>query len=156
MIDWAKDKYGELNGKYPTHAKIGRYLIAGGTAAFTNIALLFVFTDFLGIWYIASAIMAFILAFIVSFTLQKYWTFQDGSKDQIHRQAVIYLTVAVVNLLVNTGLLYLQVEYLGVYYIFAQLIASALIAVESFFVYQIFIFKKKSVIESDNIAPISQ
>lgn len=144
MIDWTKNKYNELNGKYPKHAKIGRYLISGGTAAFTNIVLLFLFTDIFGIWYIASAVLAFILAFIVSFTLQKFWTFQDGSKDQIHKQAVIYLTVAVVNLLVNTGLLYLQVEYLGVYYILAQLIASAVIAVESFFVYQIFIFKKET------------
>ena len=105
MIDWAKDKYGELNGKYPTHAKIGRYLIAGGTAAFTNIALLFVFTDFLGIWYIASAIMAFILAFIVSFTLQKYWTFQDTTgKWQL--QLPFYLTVAAVGLGISDAFVY--------------------------------------------------
>lgn len=144
MIDWTKDKYGELTGRYPIHAKIVRYLISGGTAAFTNITLLYLFTDIFGIWYIASAAMAFALAFIVSFTLQKFWTFQDISKDQIHRQATVYLTVALSNLLINTSLLYMQVEYLGIHYIVAQLIASVFIAIESFFVYQIFIFKKKT------------
>lgn len=144
MIDWTKDKYTELSGRYPKHAKVVRYLISGGTAAFTNAAFLFIFTDVIGIWYIFSGIMAFILAFIVSFTLQKFWVFEDRSRDQIHKQAVIYLTVAVTNLVLNTILLYMQVEYLGVYYVLAQLIASALIAVESFFVYKLVIFKKKA------------
>ncbi|MFA6404787.1 MAG: GtrA family protein [Candidatus Paceibacterota bacterium] len=144
MIDWTKNKYGELSSRYPIHAKVVRYLISGGTAAFTNILLLYLFTEIFGIWYIASAAMAFSIAFIVSFTLQKFWTFQDVSKDQIHRQAMVYLTVALFNLFINTGLLYMQVEYLGIHYIVAQLIASVFIAVESFFIYQIFIFKKKT------------
>lgn len=144
MIDWTKNKYAEYSGKYPTCAKVVRYLISGGTAAFVNVALLYLFTDIFGVWYIASAVISFILAFAVSFMLQKFWTFQDSSKDGVHKQAAAYLCVALVNLFLNTGLLYLQVEYLHIHYILSQLIASMLIAFESFFVYQIFIFREKT------------
>jgi len=89
-----------------------------------------------------SAIMAFILAFGVSFTLMKFWTFSDSSQEDLHMQIVAYLFVAIINLILNTFLVYAFVEWISLYYIFAQIVASALIAIESFFVYQNFIFRK--------------
>ena len=142
MIDWTIRKYEELNDKYPTHTKIVRFLISGGTATFTNIALLYVFTDIFRIWYILSAIMAFIIAFVVSFTLQKFWTFQDMSKEGMHRQAIIYFTAGAINLGLNTVLLYVFVEYLGSHYLLSQIIISAFIAIENYFIYQFLIFKR--------------
>jgi len=142
MIDWTKNKYGELNSKYPIHTKIVRYLISGGTAAFTNIAFLYIFTDIFGIWYIISGGMSFVIAFVISFILQKFWTFQDTSKDGLHRQVAVYFVTAIINLILNTGMLYIQVEYLGVHYLISQIIAGMIIALESYFVYQILIFKK--------------
>lgn len=145
MIDWTKEKYEDLNCKYPTHVKLMRYLISGGTAAFTNIAFLFVFTNYFHIWYIASAVMSFSIAFVISFILQKYWTFQNVSKKNIHHQLVVYFTMAVINLFLNTGMLYIQVEYLGIHYLLSQIIAGVIIAIESYFIYQIFIFGKAEV-----------
>lgn len=145
MIDWTIRKYGELNDRYPTHTKIVRFLISGGTATLTNLVLLYAFTDLLGIWYIASAIAAFIIAFIVSFTLQKFWTFGDMSRDGMHRQAIIYFTAGALNLCLNTVLLYVFVEYIGSHYLISQIIISALIAIENYFIYQFLIFKRSRI-----------
>lgn len=145
MIKWSLGKYHELSGRYPAHAKIMRFLISGGSAAFTNLGLLYVFTDLCKIWYILSAVMAFIVAFIVSFSLQKLWVFGDRSTQDMHRQLVIYLIVALINLGLNTLFLYALVEYAHVHYLIAQVITSAALAFESFFAYKFLIFKKPPV-----------
>lgn len=126
------------------YQRLLRYLVAGGIAATVDLGLLYVFTDIFLIHYLASAIFAFILTFFVSFTLQKFWTFQDGTTDRMHVQATIYFLVALVNLALNTALMYLFVDILGLWYMAGQFFASGLLAFESFFVSRHLIFKKSS------------
>lgn len=54
--------------------KFFRYLISGGTAAAVYLALVYVLTDLAGVWYLASTTIGFVVAFLVSFSLQKLWT----------------------------------------------------------------------------------
>lgn len=123
-------------------AKILRYIFSGGMAAVTDLTLLYVATDIFGIWYLLSSILAFLVAFVVSFVLQKFFTFQDHGMDGVHGQAAIYLCVTGTNLALNTGMIYLLVQYADLHYMPAQILTSILIAIESFVVYQIFVFKK--------------
>ena len=143
MIDWTKNKYGELNTKYPKYAKVMRFLISGGMATFVNIGLLYVFTDLIRIWYVLSAALAFIFAFVVSFTMQKFWTFKDASKENVHRQALVYFLAGLANLGLNSLLIYILVEYSGLHYLMSQIIISAFIAIENYFIYQFLVFNKK-------------
>jgi putative flippase GtrA len=78
--------------------------------------------------------------------MQKYWTFQDDSNDKIKSQAIIYVIVTSANLALNTFLIYLFVEQ-GLHYLFAQVLSSIIIAVESFFVYR-FLFRSEEKIDS--------
>ncbi len=120
-----------------------RYLVAGGTAAFTDLLLLHIFTDYFGIWYVLSAALAFSVAFFVSFFLQKYWTFKDKENKGQKRQMLYYFFIAVFNLLLNTISIYFVVEFFEIHYLLAQIIVGMLIAMESFVLYGIFVFKKK-------------
>jgi putative flippase GtrA len=120
-----------------------RYLIAGGTAAATNLVALYVFTDLLHVWYLLSAILSFLIAFIVSFVLQKFWTFTGSQETEWKSQAVMYFIITSINLGLNTLLMYLFVDIFDIHYMVSQFIISGLIACESYFVYQIFVFKKK-------------
>ncbi|HEY4482775.1 MAG TPA: glycosyltransferase [Candidatus Paceibacterota bacterium] len=118
-----------------------KYVISGGSAAFVDIFSLYVLTEWLGLWYLISAGLAFLVAFWVSFFMQKHWTFQDGSA-QSRKQAVVYFGVALVNLGVNTLLMFFLVDLVHLWYVFAQMITGGLIAFSSFFIYRKFIFKK--------------
>lgn len=120
--------------------RVMRFLLSGGTALLVNLVLLYVFADMLNMWYITASILAFVGAFCVSFFLQKFWTFDNKNMDSVHFQAGISLVVALANLALNTLIMYELVEGLGVYHIFAQVIASGVIACESFFVYKNLVF----------------
>ncbi len=124
--------------------KILRYLFSGSIAFGVNFFFLYALTEWVGLYYLVSAVMAFLVAVVVSFILQKFWTFQNNSKANLHRQATVYITIAIVNTSFNTLLVYTLVEYVGLHYLLGQFFSSGLIAFESFFVYQIFIFKKVS------------
>ncbi len=117
-----------------------RFLITGGSAAFINIFLLFAFTEFAGLWYIASSMLAFVGAFAFNFIISKYWVFKSNDAAKIRRELPMQLAVNIVNLGINTILLYTFVEYLHLWYVLAQFFASIIIAFESFIVYR-WIFK---------------
>ena len=118
-----------------------KYIISGGTAALTDIVFLYFFTDIVGIWYLTSSVLAFIVALVVSFVLQKFWTFRDTSLDKVHTQFVLTTIVALVNLGLNTLFMYILVDLAGLWYILAQLATGATLALGSFTAYRKIIFK---------------
>lgn len=122
--------------------KITKYIIAGGTAAVVDLSLLYILTEKFRIWYLMSAILAFIVAFIVSFLLQKFWTFRDSSTDRTHKQVIVYFIVSVFNFILNTSFVYLFTDFLHIHYIISQILASGVLAISSYFIYSLFIFKE--------------
>lgn len=124
------------------YERVWRFLVAGSSAAAVDLGLLYVLTEWTGLHYLLSAVLAFIVAFCVSFFLQKFWTFQDHSVERVHSQVVLYFVIAVGNLGLNTLLMYFFVEKLHLWYFSAQIIIGALLACGGFFVARNFVFRK--------------
>src|SRR3989344_6329895 len=125
-----------------TSKKAVRYIISGGTAAFVSLALLYLLTDVFGFWYLLSSAIAFIFAFIVSFTLQKFWTFQDKQSRAVGKQLVFYFGTALSGLALNSFLLYTLVELFGLWYMLAQAFSIGVVAIATFFIYQNIVFNQ--------------
>mgnify|MGYP003394728403 CR=1 FL=1 len=123
------------------HHQLFKFIIAGGTAFAVNIMALYSLTDLVHVYYLVSTVLAFMIAFCVSFILQKFWTFRDHSRDRMHIQLSLYLGMQGINLCLNAALMYVFVEYLHVWYILSQAIIAIGLAVMSFFINRRFIFK---------------
>lgn len=124
--------------------RLVRYLISGGTAAASNLAFLFLLVHFGGVYYLYASILAFIMSIAVSFTMQKFWTFRDKPLHDVHAQFTRYVAVVLSNLLINTAIIYLLVEKAGIWYLLAQLSATAVIAVTGYFGYRHFVFRDRT------------
>lgn len=120
--------------------KIARYIISGGTATAVAIGLLYFFTHYLHIWYLASSIIAYALAFLVSFSFQKFWTFQSSSLHMLKKEVVTYLTIFICNIAFNTFFIYMFVEFLHLHYVLAQISSSFILACTNFFLYKYVVF----------------
>ena len=125
------------------HRQIIKYLIAGGTSTSSDILIYSLLVYFAGLWYVASSIISFTIAFWISFGLQKFWTFRDKNTEKIMKQTYLYFFVAITNLGISTALIYLFVDYIHIHKFLSKIFANATIATESFFVYRHFIFTKK-------------
>lgn len=159
----------KLNKKFPKtyslldkRKKFIKYFISGGTAAFVHLSLLFIFTDFLGLWYILSTSLGFLFAFLVSFYLQKFWTFRDKNREKEKKQMVVYFLVGVSNMFINAGGMYVLVDFFGIWFMLAQVIMNLSIAVSSFVIYNFIIFRnggeensgtKKNILISTGVYP---
>lgn len=117
-----------------------RFIIAGGTSAFVDLTLLFILHEVFGIYYLFSAVLAFLGAFGVSFTLHKYWTFKSH-QEETHRQAVLYFGTQMFGLFLNTLLMYIFVDMIHISVMISQIFAGALVAFCSFFIARNFVFK---------------
>lgn len=127
----------------PSLQRIIRFAISGAIATGLTIGLLYVFTKYFHIWYLASSIAAFAIATITSFFLQKYWAFKDRRLGVMHKQAAEYLALQIWDLIFNTIMLFVAVSYIHLWYLLAQLCSSFIIAVQNYLVYRAFIFKSK-------------
>jgi putative flippase GtrA len=134
---------------YSKYRRILTYIVSGSTGAFVNLFSLFILTHVFEIWYLLASVLAFCLAFSVSFYMQKYWTFRDVSNDGIHKQISLYFVIQLGNLLINTGFMYFFVDVIGETFVIghptwlvmlSQFVTSGLIAIESYFLYRVFIF----------------
>jgi glycosyltransferase involved in cell wall biosynthesis len=119
-----------------------RYFICGITAAAANIFLLYIFTDIFGVWYLYSSVLAFLIALVVSFVLQKFVVFKDMKTNKLHRQFLKYFIAAVLGVTTNTILVFVFVDVLDIWYIFSQIIAGIFVMFQNFILYKLFIFNK--------------
>jgi putative flippase GtrA len=121
-----------------------RYLLAGSTAVAVNLVVLHVLTEWLHLYYVVSSATAFVASISLGFVLQKYWTFRDRSTELLRRQASLFFAVGLMNLLLGPALLYVAVEYVGLWYMAAQAMVLMLLAAESFLINRYVTFRNAS------------
>jgi len=129
---------------------VAKYLVAGSISTGSQLAVLYGLIELFRLHYLIAASIAFVVAVVISFTLQKFWTFDDHSLEALRAQFIAHAVLATLNLFVNGALLYFFVEkglrpvagpeLEGYWYAAAQALTSAIIAAESFFVYRFLIF----------------
>lgn len=119
-----------------------RYGIAGAIGAAIQTLALYVWVGVLHLEtnYLLGATVGFCIALIVTFTLQKYWTFRDHAHTELQRQFVMYTGIALISLGLNILLLHMSkllLERLGfnffdMWYLVAQLAIIGLLAAMTF------------------------
>jgi len=126
--------------KHLLRSTVVRYAIAGGAASVLDVALLYVFTEFIGMYYLISAIVGTTVSFFARFFLQKLFTFKNRSVHLLPQQIATYGLLYVWGTLSTVGLLYLFTEVVGWWYIVSQVVAILTVASISFFIYRYIVF----------------
>lgn len=119
-----------------------RYGISGATAAAIQIVGLYVWVSVLGLTaqYLWGVVIAYSIALIVAFAMQKYWTFRDYSRGLLIKQAYWYTAISLGNLGLNALILYVSklvleangVNFFDTWYLVAQVCAVVICAVIGF------------------------
>ncbi len=123
--------------------RMSRYVITGSMTVAVDLFALWALTELFGLWYVLSAAAAFAISYAANFTLHKYWTFKSLDHASMRRELPLHLGLACINLGLNTLLVYILVEWTGLYYLAAQVLVAGFIALESFVLLSRVIFKHK-------------
>jgi len=117
-----------------------RYNVVALLATTTDFSLFIIFTDIFQIWYVASTFVSAIIGGIMAFFLERNWTFV--SKDgKLSSQAIKYLIVWIISILLNTMGLYLIVEYINIDQVISKVIVSVIVGIGfNFLMHNFFVF----------------
>jgi putative flippase GtrA len=109
----------------------------GGLMVILNVEILYLLTSILGIYYLISAIMSYLMLTALSFFLNEKWTFNSvvdhAHKNLWHRLASYYL-VSLSGMTLNIIILFLLTNFGNVYYLYSSIIASCSVFFWNFFV----------------------
>lgn len=114
--------------------EILRFYIGSGIGSLLGYGLYYTLTEFFGVWYIIASISGFILNCIIGFTVKKFWVFKSKDIKIIKKQILIYVIISIVYLAVDTGIVYLFVEYLHVPQKIAPIIPAIFLSFVSYLV----------------------
>jgi len=115
-----------------TKTQFTKFAIAGLIFAVVNILILYALTDFLGIYYILSSIIAFALGSTGNFLLNKKWTFKERMRHDLLAKYIKAMSVNISAVIITITLLFILTEYLNIHYLISQTIAMAVAFVANF------------------------
>jgi len=116
-----------------------KYGIVGGSSVLIDMGLIFIFTEFVGLWYMFSAIISQTAAVIFNFSMNRAWSFR--SNGLVGRQMAKYLMLTGFNYLYGIGALYLFVEVFHLHYLIAKMVIAMLMVSWNFLLFKYIIYK---------------
>ena len=112
-----------------------KYYAVGASGILVNLGLLYYLTEYVGLWYFLSYVLAISVSITSNFILNKFWTFRDSIDSQ--RTIVMYVkfvSVSILGMAVQLGSIYVLVESLTIYYMLAALISICIAGAINFII----------------------
>ena len=141
--------------KHAKHKSKAKYVIAGIGTSLIDLVSLYIFHGIFQIGIVKAATFAFLCSFLLSFSLQKFWTFSNHhlSKKAFSKQLSLYILINFINININGAIMYLLVSRYGVWYLLSQVISGVIIGTANFVTYKFIIFRSSNKpYETDNQA----
>lgn len=108
-----------------------RFLIAGGSCFLLELATLWSLTEFGGVNYLWSSAIAFSIAVAINYVMCARWVFE--AKPRGASTIMIFVGTSVAGLGINQACMYLFVEFVGLHYMLAKIVSTAIVTAWNFF-----------------------
>ena len=108
-----------------TRIQFLRYIFVGGAATVVDMGSLYIFTSIIGLNYLISAAIAFILGVTTNYLLCIAWIFESTGK--VKREIILFVVIGVGGLILNEIIIWLLVEEVGLYYMVAKAVAVVIV-----------------------------
>ena len=112
--------------------QIFRYILAGAAAYALDYSALVVFTEILGLYYLTSAAMAFLLGAIISYILNVTWVFSDRVFKNRRLELSIFLSIGIAGLFLNHYCIKFFTESVNMHYLTSKIISSIIVSAANF------------------------
>jgi len=125
-----------------------RFAIVGGIGTFVNLSLLYILTDIYGILYLISEAIAFTVSVIHNYFWNKSFTFEEDIKEEVIGKGMKFTIICILALIVNLSVLFILVEYFGIFYLLAEIGAISVAFFINFFGNRFWTFRHR--VKTDN------
>lgn len=120
-----------------------RYGFVGGAAFVVDYATLFVLTNYVGVQYLWSAAIAFVLGLVANYLLSISWVFRNRGDLSRWQEFLFFAVIGVVGLGFNELIMYTCTDLMHIHYMVSKLISTAIVFFWNFFARKYLLFTKK-------------
>ncbi len=106
---------------------IGKYSFFSVIATIADIVSLYVLTEFIGIFYLLSVKLSYLVGMLIAFFGNKKYTFKENKIKTSTHKFIDFLIISVIDLCMHVIFVKILTEYLGVWYIFSKIITVMVI-----------------------------
>jgi putative flippase GtrA len=126
-----------------TMAQMARSFVAGGAAFVVDFSALFVFTHYVGLHYLMSAAIGFLLGLVTMYSLSVRWVFSHRSVQDWRKELIIFTAIGLAGLGLNELIIWLSTEKLGTHYLVSKMISTAVGFFFNFGLRKVLLFSRK-------------
>jgi putative flippase GtrA len=109
-----------------------RYIMAGGCTFLIDFSALFILTEFIGVYYLISAGLAFCLGLLASYIVSIFWIFSNRNMENRWHEFGLFLGISLIGLALNIGFMWFFTEKIAFHYLLSKVVAAALVFVWNF------------------------
>jgi putative flippase GtrA len=124
-----------------TTIQLFRYIFVGGAAFIVDFGSLFILTDFLGVYYLISAAIAFILGLLANYILSVNWVFNRRTVENRTFEFGIFALIGIIGLGLNEVIIWFFTDNLQMYYLYSKIISAVIILFWNFFARKFTLFR---------------
>ena len=123
------------------HLELLRYFLASAAAFTVDAGTLYLLTEYVGIHYLVSAAIGFMLGMATIYLLSIGWVFSTRRVEKTHHEFLIFALIGVIGLGINEAGLYLLTEFLSFHYMMSKLLVSFLVFSWNFAARKLMLFR---------------
>lgn len=122
-----------------------KYIVFGVLTTFINILSYLIFTT-MGLGYIESNFIAFILSILFAFITNKLYVFDSKSWkiNIVFRESITFLTSRIVTFFIDTISLVILIELFGINDFISKCIVNVIVIILNYILSKFFVFKRKN------------
>jgi len=109
------------------------YTAASGCALAVDITVLWGLVYFLSLPYLIAAIISFLTGAVIAYVLSVKFVFNHRRLQERRFEFAAFAAIGIAGLTVNTGVIFIAVNYFGLYYIAAKCVAAGFTFTFNFF-----------------------
>jgi len=116
-----------------TFIQLFRYTFVGGVAFIVDFSSLFIFTEFLNIYYLISAAIAFLLGLTINYILSIVWVFSKRTFRNKRFEFGIFALIGIVGLGFNELFIWFFTEHIHFHYLLSKIVSTVFVYLWNFF-----------------------
>lgn len=137
LISLVKDPSGNI------WMQVFRYLISGGLAFCVDFGVLYLLTDWLGIYYLLSSCISFSCGLVVTYLMSILWVFDYRSQESRWKEFLIFVLIGVIGLGLTSFFMWLFTTEMGIHYMISKIITTVIVTLWNFVAKKYLLFSRR-------------
>ena len=119
-----------------------RYFVSGGVAFVVDFSLLYILTEFVGLHYRLSTVIAFTVGLLITYLFSILWVFDSRRFKNAKLEITIFAFIGVVGLLLTSFFMWFFTDKLNVHYMLSKVFTTIIVFLWNFIMKKLTLFPK--------------